>query len=202
LNNLIKPLVILILLLSFAPTSRAQDSLLRNSCRGCELLNNLDHSLKVIDDSAFGLIRHGFTGDCDSCFFGMVDSLKYRFIRTSNTKYIIALSNLASNSDGAYTEDFENADMFFKNFKPYCDYFYNTKDTGMLFFCMIRELMFEMYISNYQPDTAKINDIRHFIKKQEARYRITGGEKKFIDSFIDRAKQEAKLEDDSTQEEN
>ena len=139
---------------------------------------------------------------CDSCFFGMVDSLKKRFIRTSNTKYIIAMSNLADNSDGAYTEDFENADMFFKNFKPFCDYIYNSKDTGMLFFCTIRELMFEMYYNAYKPDNGKINEIRNFISRQEARYKITGGEKKFIDSFIRRAKREAEMEDNSTQEEN
>jgi hypothetical protein len=190
-------LFILPLLLSLSALS--QDSTVgNNSCRGCEVLKNLDNSLQVINDSADWLIRHGFKGDCDSCFFRMVDRLKEKFIRTSNTKYIIAMSNLAANSDGAYAEDFENADMFFKNFKPYCDYIYKSADTGMLFNGMIRELMFEMYGNPELSNQKRINEIHHFIKKQEARYRITGGEKKFIDTFIRRAKQE----DDSTQEEN
>jgi hypothetical protein len=191
-----KPFLIILISLLTTLTGYGQtdtDRGLKESCRGCELLENLDHSLKVIEYSSYELIRYGFTGDCDSCFFGMVDSLKARFIRTSDTNY---------SSDGAYAEDFENADMFFKNFKPFCDYIYNSKDTGMVFQGMITELMYEMYSSPTKPDTSKIKKIRQFIKKQETRYRITGGERKFIDSFIDRAKQEGKLDDDSTQEEN
>jgi len=180
----------------------AQDTNFKGSCYGCTLLKNIDQSLHVINDSTDWLMRHGFDYSCDSCFYGMVDTLKARFISTSKTKYIKTLSNLAKNSDGAYSEYFENADILYKNFKPSCDYFYNSKDTGALFFCLIRELMFEMYYGYAQPDTAKISEIQQFIKKQESLYHIKDGEKTFIDSFIGRAKQEEDYENNSTQEEN
>ena len=179
-----KKISTLSILLFFSFTSiklYAQQS--KTTCESCIVLNNIDKYLPLLKERVENIMTQDDYDD--TCLLLLIDKLEMLFIKTGKLDYLIAYNNIACQSDGAISEEFENTKMFYGNFKPYINYLYQNgvKNTCLQGF-LERGLMFEVY---YMPDSVNVkaeNKIFRFIDNQERKYNFPKAEKSFLDTIM------------------
>jgi hypothetical protein len=94
-------------------TSAQQNNKMEKEYSTCEYMKNPAGSLNKIKESAKILI--GEAQNEGSCIYSLIDTLKDKFIATSNVEYIICLDSICNVSDGAIGEYVESIDedLFF-----------------------------------------------------------------------------------------
>jgi len=145
----------------------------------CRLLHNVPGSLKLIRDSAHKVANN--MDDGGTCIVQLVDSLRTRFIKTHETKYLVCLDSICMHCNEFVDDHFKDTLMFYQSFKPYIDYLYKNGDT-MNCLEMNLEASFgfdDMEDPNDLFDAKKRLD--HFILEQERIYTFSDAEKRFID---------------------
>jgi hypothetical protein len=93
----------------------------------CKLLENVPKNISFIMSNS-----HQITIEQqENCILDLVDSLTQYYIKTENSKYLIALDSLCSNSDGDLAEYFDEIfiKIFYNNFKSFMLYLYLNPDS-------------------------------------------------------------------------